>query len=220
MDRELLYGHVYEAESTNLVKRTVKPGWTVLDCGAHMGYFTLTLSRAVGPEGRVYSFEPCAPTYARLLSHLAMNGVTNVEAIQSAISESSGVAASQELKAGNTGKNRIVAGEGTTPVVSIDEFVASRELKRVDFLKADVEGFEVKLLRGAEKSIRRFRPIILIELNPEALNDAGTSANEMLGLLRNFGFSLQVPRWPTGTAPLREVPVAPAFCNVVALPPK
>ena len=220
VDRELLYGHVYEAESTNLVKRTVKPGWTVLDCGAHMGYFTLAFSRAVGPSGQVYSFEPCAPTYARLQNHLKMNGVTNVEPIQSAISERSGTAASQELKATNTGKNRIVADEGTTPMVSIDEFVAARDLKRLDFFKADVEGFEVRLLRGAEKSIRRFRPIMLVELNPEALSDAGTSASEMLELLKSCGYSVQVPRWPSGTSPLRDVPVAPAFCNIVALPQK
>lgn len=218
VDRELLYGHVYEAESTALVERTVKPGWTVLDCGAHMGYFTLAFSRAVGREGHVYSFEPCASTYARLLSHLAMNSVTNVEAIQSAISERSGVAASQELKASNTGKNRILAGEGNTPMVSIDEFVARRDLKRLDFLKADVEGFEVRLLRGAEKSIRSLRPVILVELNPEALSDAGTSAGEMLDLLRDFGYSVHVPRWPSGTSPLRRIPIAPAFCNIVALP--
>lgn len=220
VDRELLYGHVYEAESTSLVKRMVKAGWTVLDCGAHMGYFTLTFSRAVGPTGQVYSFEPCAPTYARLQNHLKMNGITNVEPIHSAISERSGTASSQQVKAANTGKNRIVADEGTTPMVSIDEFVATRDLKRLDFLKADIEGFEVKLLRGAEKSIRRFRPIMLIELNPESLNDAGTSASEMLDLLRSFGYSVQVPRWPSGTSQLREVPVAPAFCNIVALPEK
>ena len=91
MSETLLDGRYYENATTAYLMRTIKPGDTVVDVGAHVGYFTLLMAILVGPTGRVLAFEPNPENYQRLLNHLAINGLTNVTPFHMAVGESCGV---------------------------------------------------------------------------------------------------------------------------------
>lgn len=80
--------------------------------------------------------------------------------------------------------------------MTLDEFVAEREITRLDLLKIDVEGAEVSLLRGAEQSLKRFRPVVMIEINPSALRRFGQTAEDVVSLLGSRCYQLTMAtRW-------------------------
>lgn len=91
MSETLLDGRYYENATSAFMLRTVQPGDTVVDVGAHVGYFTLLLAVLVGPTGRVLAFEPNPENYQRLLNHLAINGLTNVTPFHMAVGDKCGV---------------------------------------------------------------------------------------------------------------------------------
>lgn len=91
MAETILDGRRYEDATSAYFERVVKPGDTVIDVGAHIGYFTLLLAALVGPKGRVLAFEPNPENYQRLLSHLAINGLANVTPFHMAVGEKCGV---------------------------------------------------------------------------------------------------------------------------------
>lgn len=91
LERDFLFlNRVYEKEVVRLFCEIVKPGMTVLDVGAHIGYHTLIAARLVGSQGRVYSFEPEPSNFAQLSKNVELNGLDNVTLVQKAISNKSG----------------------------------------------------------------------------------------------------------------------------------
>ena len=83
----------YEPETTRLFKETVKPGMVVVDIGAHVGYYTLLAAKQVGPDGKVYAFEPEPGNHALLLKNIGMNGYDNVVATPTTVAPLVGSAA-------------------------------------------------------------------------------------------------------------------------------
>ena len=77
-------------------------------------------------------------------------------------------------------------------VTSLDDFAAAQRLTRLDLLKIDVEGSETAVLQGARESLRRFRPAVVVEAYDPSLRQLGTSASELLQLLRDSGYELRV----------------------------
>lgn len=136
----------------------VGPGDVVLDLGGNIGTSALLFSRLVGPEGRVFSFEPAFGDV--LLRNLAENGAHNVQLVEAAVSDCSGEAKFVVTDGGIDSQ----FGKATHPqartvrVTTLDEFVEQQGLSRVDFIKMDIEGAEELAIRGAVQTIRRFRP--------------------------------------------------------------
>ncbi|MFH1189740.1 MAG: FkbM family methyltransferase [Candidatus Omnitrophota bacterium] len=138
-----------------LKKYSLKPGDTVIDCGAYVGEFTLYAARAVGPSGRVIAFEPDAGIYARLLRNIKLNGFNNVTAVNKGLWSEDGVL--KFVGDGVKGYSFMLGGDDPSavdvPVASLDSELARLKVARVNFIKADVEGAEVELLRGAAKTL-------------------------------------------------------------------
>lgn len=138
-------------------------GMVVLDVGASAGIFTLLASRLVGPEGKVVACEPIEGNRSCLEQNLAARVVPNVVVYPSAIGASDGEL-TITLSTDNPGSHSAVLSNlGRTvivPVRSVDSLVRELGLERVDFIKADVEGMEPDVLRGAADTIRRFKPCL------------------------------------------------------------
>jgi len=131
-----------------------KLGDIVFDVGAYVGDTALWFSKAVGPQGKVYAFEPEPSNFAKLKANLERNNVTNVVPLQLALSENEG-----ETKFSGSGGASAIAetASGTiVKVTTLDRFVETNKLPRVDFIKMDVEGHELKVLAGASGTIRTF----------------------------------------------------------------
>jgi FkbM family methyltransferase len=174
-------------------------GATVIDVGANIGVYTLESAAAVGPAGRVISIEP-APSNARALErNIKLNQMTNVVLIEAAAGDETGWATLSLPSRGNAGMLSLapLCGEKsyTVEVRLIDDVLEEKGITSVDLIKIDIEGSEYRALRGTVKMLQRCRPVILIELNENALRSCGSSGYEVKELLRGLGYHGWVIGW-------------------------
>ena len=161
----------YEPRMAKCMKRYIRPGDVVYDIGAHVGYFTLMMSRLVGEHGRVFAFEPNPANFALLKQNLKDNDIHNVTAVPLAVSDRSG-----EVIFATFGYSFVghIANEDTPedaqliPVqaTTLDDFVYRDNHPCPRFIKLDVEGAEDCVICGAENVLRQGMPIIHAEVRP------------------------------------------------------
>ena len=172
----------YEREQTRLFERHLRPGATVLDVGAHVGYYTLLSSVLVGDAGRVHSFEPNPVNADFLRRHVRINRLSNVHVEQAAVAEQAGTARFDFGTGSGTGR---LADAGALEVrtVRLDDYCAAHGLSP-SAMKIDVEGAEMHVLTGALATLARHRPIIFLSTHGDEAH-AGS-----VGLLRGLGYDL------------------------------
>ncbi|MGD1237797.1 FkbM family methyltransferase [Mycobacterium seoulense] len=158
----------YEKTETALLRRMIKPGWTAIDAGANYGWYAVHLSRLVGSSGKVFAFEPVPATFNELAANVALNSCQNLEIFEMALGNSTdpiNIYVPQiALGAGAASQFLDVGQKTEVPMTRLDDFADDRGLTRVDFIKADIEGGELGLLRGGESLLQTFHPRILIEI--------------------------------------------------------
>lgn len=166
----MIYGG-WEPELHALMAKYVKPGDVAYDLGANFGIFTIFLARLVGPEGRVYAFEPLPHTMADLKANVERNDLRNVEYAAYAVADTVGRARfhiGSQLGSGHldsTDHLHPKKGEAVdVPVTTLDEFV-SKGNRPPQFLKIDVEGAEGAVLAGGRTVLNKHRPILAIEVH-------------------------------------------------------
>jgi len=165
-----------EPEVQEALAELLKPGQTVYDVGANIGFFTILCSRLVGPTGRVYAFEPIPQNLATLKHNIALNGLTNVVVVEKALSSRTGTAAmfvspwsafhSLNVEGASKQDNHgAEAGEIVVETVTLDEFVQGEGVATPDLLKIDVEGAELIVVDGMRETLRGKQPLLLCELH-------------------------------------------------------
>jgi len=188
------------------VKRLVKPGDCVVDAGANVGYVTLLLSRWVGETGSVHSFEPVPETFEWLAESVRKLKLANVNLHNCGLSDSAQNATMgipRYLSGGeNLYESRIVEeGRGArftrTVNVSLNtlDAVLAGSSRRVSFIKIDVEGHELPVVKGALQVITRDKPALLIEITGDP-DRPDSPAGELFALLAGLGYSPFV--WDSG----------------------
>jgi FkbM family methyltransferase len=181
----------YERFETELFKKQVKKGMTVLDIGAHIGYYTLLAANLVGENGRVFAFEPHPHNFAMLEKNVGINGYKNVVLVQKAVSNQSGHIklflseyGTLHSLSNQVGKKSIVV-----EAVTLDEFLGKD--CQVDVVKVDIEGAEMLALLGADRLIRTNGNLkIFTEFVPERLKISGFLPEEYLNKLMDYGFKV------------------------------
>lgn len=172
------YLETHDPDVTALLHKHIRPGLTVVDVGAHIGYFTLLISRLVGSRGKVFALEPLPKNTARLKEHLARNEcVHNTEVFQLAAAEHNqkeefinydiatiGRLSSVESLAADKSSCRIMV-----ECRSLDSLIQGIGVKSLDFVKIDTEGAEFRVLEGMDNLLREFRPELLIEMHSEKI---------------------------------------------------
>jgi len=177
----------------NIIK--AKEGDVVFDAGAYVGDTALWFCKAVGPQGKVYAFEPEPRNFAKLKANLERNKVTNVIPLQLALSETEG---GMQVASGGNSSTITQTGTGTSvKVTTIDKFVEANTLPRVDFIKMDVEGHELKVLEGAHETIQAFKPSLALSAYHRG-DDLIELTKFLLKLNPNYRFYLRHcgPSWP------------------------
>ncbi len=180
----------YEPATFSFLREWCRPGDVVLDVGAHIGLFTVFLSRLVGPAGRVLSFEPTPYTCAVLRETIRINLCeSNVEVHQKAVSQRTGCSTLFDTgdvlsNANSLIRTRRTRGEISVESVSIDELLTRG--KAVRLLKIDVEGLELEVLRGAGRTFATSPLAVHLGLHPRQLPAAGSSLEEIWNVLRDY----------------------------------
>ena len=156
--------------------KMIQPGDIVLESGAHHGCTTIVLSRWVGENGKVIAFEPVPANASIIRKNIELNQIKNVWLESKAVGATSG----HKVKiSGNSNSSVRALGQGReVDLTCLDQY----EYLNPTFLKVDVEGFEVEVLKGAQRILRK-RPKLAIEVHPEALPGYGTSVQELLSLI-------------------------------------
>ena len=183
----------YEYAKRVVIERVVMPGNVVFDVGANVGYYTLLASLLVGRAGKVFAFEPVRKNLAYLERHLRINGVSNVTVIDKAVSDRDGYVSFVDGPSASMGHFAETGGY-QVPTVAIDSLVERGELPLPDFMKIDVEGAELLVLRGAKRTIEQARPVIALATDRLALH------RHCCDFLRGVGYELT----PIGSASLDE----------------
>lgn len=143
------------------------PGTVAIDVGANLGIHSLVLAKCVGEKGNVIAFEPVPSLRRRLIENLNLNGVWNVHAKEFAVGDGAGaVRFSFEENDFNIGKAHVSkAGDRIVNMTTLDAELIHID-RHLSLIKIDVEGYELSVLTGAVKTIKRHRPAIVMEFNP------------------------------------------------------
>ncbi len=155
----------YEPPLIHFLQMHQTAGWTCFDVGANVGAVALALAKYCGTEGKVYAFEPGPPNLLRLRHNFALNPglLTRTRILPAGVGQAPSELWWAEEK-GNPG-NALLSGAGThsIQVITLDDFVREQGIDRVDFIKIDVEGMELQVMRGADKLLREFHPALYFE---------------------------------------------------------
>ncbi len=188
VSRELAVHRIHEPLATRLLQGALRPGMTVIDIGSNIGYYALFESRLVGQSGRVYAIEP-VPRNADLLRHnVRENRRTNVCVHELAIADRNGTVPMYLSSKSNwhsllpSFSTRSIA----VPARTLDDFVSSSKLSSVDLIRMDVEGYEVSVLAGMERTLKQYGPRLLVELHPHIVGSQAVV--EWLRRLASHGY--------------------------------
>lgn len=159
-------------------------GGFVVDAGASLGDHTATYAKRVGPAGMVYAFEPHPQTCEALRRNF--EGQRNVTVINRALSDMAGqrmLNCEPNIGASWVGR----AGDNPVPVfcVTLDQYISP---PRLDFIHLDCEGFEIKAIDGGAALIRKFRPVIVLEVNHECLERNNRREQDVLNRIAELGY--------------------------------
>lgn len=178
------------------------PGFYCFDVGGAYGRYAFPLSRKVGTQGRIYSFEPGSYSYKVFVCIKAFFGLKNVTLIKKAVSNKPG---SIELclpakKSGKLGASLAHIHEGkkedsfceTVEMLTLDDFAKSENLSRLDLIKCDTEGAELQVFQGAKALIERFKPVVLTEIDAANLARFGNSPSDIVDFFRPWNYKLMV----------------------------
>ena len=189
-------GRYYDLPTQLTLRSLLRPGDRMLDVGANIGMISLLAARLVGPGGRIDAFEPNPRCEERLRQMLRDNRIQHVEVYPFGLSDCA-AQAQLTLPDASTGSGTLsdVPLEARSPdaryydvrVCRGDDVIAGNPGRPIA-VKIDVEGHEVRVLRGLGKTIERAQPAFLVETIPEHLERAGSGVEELVGLLRDHGY--------------------------------
>jgi FkbM family methyltransferase len=196
-------------------RRNMPPGGVMFDLGASIGYYSIVIAAELRGDCRVYAFEPNPPTMQRLRKNLEHNAARGVFLCEEGLSDVPGHASIVDVPV-DSGSSYLERGEGI-PVTTLDLFCSRHGIERLDLIKIDIEGAELRALRGGYATLKRFRPAILIELNPDALDRDRSSVRDVVVLLEDLGYKLWTVR-PRTSITRDRLPPSHEIVNAIALP--
>ena len=169
----------------------------MLDIGAHIGLYSMPLSRRISPEGKVYSFEPSSINRSYLKQHLKLNNITNVE-VQSCLVGKENIDAIVFYEDQNqvnpmgglvlTNNIKSDAVVASKKMVALDQFCEDKRINP-ELIKVDVEGAEIDLLWGGVKIIKSSRPIIVLSLHPKHISQMGQTLASLTNYLQEVNYN-------------------------------
>jgi FkbM family methyltransferase len=165
----------YEWAETAIVGQLLRAGSVAIDVGANIGYYTALFARLVGPKGAVHAFEANPFTAAILSLAKAQNGWSSATVNSLALGDRAGVLHVKamdlpavlhdpKLNLGGWSLRDTIGGEWEVQVVTLDQYVRDHKIEKVHLLKVDVEGFELKVIHGADLVLRKFHPDLVMEM--------------------------------------------------------
>jgi FkbM family methyltransferase len=168
IDSSLYFTSTYEVKIDRLFEKYVKPGSTVIDIGANIGLHTLRSALLTGQTGKIIAIEPSTWAIKKLQRNLELNPQLSkiIEIRHNALGENVEKAISLGFQSSYrlNGKNEIYS--EVVDVLTLDSIAEHDSLQSVDFIKIDVDGHELHILRGAKQLLSISKPVLVVEFTP------------------------------------------------------
>jgi len=201
VEREIANG-TYERKYIDLFSSKIKEGDVVIDVGAYVGIFSLIAAGRVGSTGRVYAFEPVPRSHERLMRNIGVNEARNIKAYNLGLSDKNETlpisvpeqmpaeatlyeCCATEISKGIDMRKDIVQAK----LRPFDRFYDSERLNKVNVIKIDAEGAELKVLKGMGHTIKSNRLELFVEIFPPLVERIGGSLGELITFLTELRFS-------------------------------
>lgn len=201
-------GRHYETEVAQWLTAQQLDGATVLDVGAHAGFYTMMLAKAVGSTGRVVAFEPQPQLANAVTAAIHMNGVSWCQVVRSAVGDREGeLSLHRPGDLGRTSAGALPDDEYTTlqvPLLRLESWIEQNLASPPDLIKIDIEGAEGMAVEGLGRWLHsQRRPRLLIEVHPQQLIDLGSHPQEFIDRLGQLGYRVH---WLSPRAGRQPVP--------------
>jgi FkbM family methyltransferase len=222
------------------VKSLIPPGSTVIDVGANIGAFALPLAAHLGPGGKVIAVEPTNYAFAKLKTNVSLNSqlLDRIVPVQAALNDGASTDCNSafysswsllELSASARHNQHLGRKESASDArfLKLDQLVsefcsAGPEPHRVVFVKLDVDGNELAVLRGGADLLRKTRPVILIEIAPYVQDEVAGRFDDLIQLLVDCRYRLEHPgsrkALPLSSNKLRKLISPGASMDLAAIP--
>jgi FkbM family methyltransferase len=188
--QHLKSGKPWEPHFKTVVQHLVKEGDTVLDCGANFGYNSVIIGKQISPTGKLISFEPQRIIYQQLSGNMVLNNIYNAEIINAALGDKAGLTymnpVPYDLDWVNIGDTSVGEGGEPVKVQAIDDF----GIIDLDFIKIDVQGYELFALQGGENTIKQLLPDIFIEVEEHQLAKFDVTKDQLFDYIKSFGYRM------------------------------
>ncbi len=207
-----------------VLDRYLKFGQTFIDVGANQGEYSIWAARKVAPSGSVIAFEPMDTLYKQLNENMRLNPFHNqlFKSLKIGLSDKPGEMNLYGKASSNEGVNTMFPTAEHTeliqkiPLDTLDSQLEKLACKQVDFIKIDVEGAELQVLKGATETLVKHKPLLLIEVNEEASQAAGYTSDDILVFLRSFGYQFHEIGLRGRLKSIENIGLS--FCNILATP--
>ena len=181
-------------KSFQLSHSFIQPGDTVIDIGANIGLWLLSVVGRAGPTADIHAFEPVPANFDRLTSNLDLNRLKGVKCCRLALSDHCGTTTFYAASNGNSGGAALTRRSGidqpiTTNLETLDNYCAEQNIERVDFIKIDVEGGELLVFQGGKKLLSSEEaPILFFEVSKPLSASFDSSPLRVKSLLNSYGY--------------------------------
>ena len=222
VQRRLYYHGEFDVNDFRELLSRLPKSPVFLDIGSYFGYYAFRIRQFAGPSATVHAFEPVPANFALLEQNRALNHFEDVRLHQTALSNSAGTVTFEVPPNKNRGIGHIaIAAAGATDSVSVtcttlDALVQAEGLERIDAIKIDVEGAELQVIQGGAEMLEKFKPVLLMELNPPCLARFGTNEEEILRKLAELGYGF-FRATPSGLAPFEGLKPGESYTNILCL---
>ena len=196
IDSYLYFRGYWEKNTTQILEDILEPNFLVFEVGSNIGAHTFQIAKKL-THGKVYAFEPTQYAFTKLSRNYSLNKFDNIDLNNIALSNyeksqkikrnidlsSLPFKASWDLK----GKNRNPSEENII-FETLDNFVLKRKVKKIDLIKIDTDGYELKVIQGGLESLANFSPLIIIELG-NTLNRVGDKIEDLIDILIGLNYN-------------------------------
>lgn len=192
---ELLNFGSYENDELEMFNKIINNNYVLLDIGSHLGWYSIHLAKQF-KRAKIYAFEPVLSTYSLLEKNISMNQLENIYPFNFGFSDNQRLTRFFYSEIGSAvASERDIFQMQTLETVEcnlkkLDDFVVEKELIAIDFIKLDVEGAEFLVIQGGQIAIKKFLPILFLEIVENWCNNFNYSSSELIDFLVCLGYKM------------------------------
>lgn len=183
-------GKLWEKHFRDVINVFISPGDVVVDAGANFGYNAILMGKQISPNGLLATFEPQRIIHQQLSGNLILNNIFNAVTFHAALGneQSTTTMRSVDYESNwiNIGDTSIGEGGEKVDVYTLDQL----ELDRINFIKIDIQGYELFMLQGAKNTLKQHQPNLFIEIEPHQLIKFNITENQLIDYIKSFGYRI------------------------------